>query len=164
MVGAAAILLPGVRIAAQRAGASSLMVEVRPEAHLDPSQIPLRFTVSADGTSEPGSQAANISAWVRALPGQQIHLTARIGNLTGPSGMVAGATIAWRGTVSRATAGGQGAMCTAGVLTPGLPQELISGWGRSGTLTCDATFSLENARSLAPGVYTAEINLVLHAE
>jgi hypothetical protein len=158
-VALALFFCPAANVVAQRTGSSSLVVTVAPEAHFIPPQIPLRFTVSADGATDVIRQSANVSAWVRALPGQQIHVTAHLGTVTGPSGTLPSSAIAWTGSVSRATAGGQAATCTSGSFTSGATQDLVAGWRSSGTLTCALTFSLSNPRSLPPGLYTATIDL-----
>jgi len=157
-------MIAAAAVVAQRIGSTGIAVNVGPEAHLSPLQIPLRFTVSADGAGDLTVQAANISTWVRALPGQQIHLTARIGTVTGPSGPLPASAIAWSGSTVRATAGAQAATCTNGSFASGPTQDLVSGWQRSGTLICAVSFSVVNPRALAPGVYTVAVDLLLHAE
>jgi len=161
VVAIAAALWLVASVLAQRTGSSSLVVNVAPEAHLSPSQIPLRFIVTADGAGDVTTQAASIAAWVRALPRQQIHLMARIDAVAGPGPAPA---IVWSGSVSRSTGGAQSAACTAGSFASGPSQEMVSGWQLSGTLTCAVTFSLENPQSLAPGVYSTTISLALQAQ
>jgi len=67
---------------------TSLILRVDPEARLDPARIALNFQVSADGSSDVISQTTEVGAWVRALPGRRIRVTARLGALNGPDGPV----------------------------------------------------------------------------
>jgi len=136
----------------QRTATTTLMVQVRPEAYVVPSQIPLHFRVSADGASDVTVQTATITAWVRALPGQAIRIVAR------PS---AGFPFSWSGSATRATQGAQSASCTSGTSDGMAPAELVSGWSRSGILTCAVTFFLTDARALDPGLYTANVDLAI---
>jgi len=163
LVAIAAATWLATSVLAQPISSSSLVIRVVPEAHLSPSQIPLMFIVSADGAVELTSQVANVLTWVRALPGEEIHLIARFGTMAGPSGTLPASAIAWHGSVLHATAGGQDATCTDGSMAAGLSQALVSGWQRSGTLACAVTFWLESPRSLAPGVYTVMVDLALYA-
>jgi hypothetical protein len=153
---------PGAR--AQRSATTTLVLRVAPEAHLNPPQVTLHFRVSADGASDVASQTETIAAWVRALPGQRIRLTALPGALTGPAGVVPGSAIRWSGAPARATSGGQSATCTSGSFNGAAAQDLASGWRSSGTLACAVTFSLADPRGLPPGAYMAVVNLSLRAE
>lgn len=163
IVAIAGLLWSPARVAAQRT-ATNLLVQVDPESHLSPSQVWLRFAVSPDGAADFTSQAASLAAWVRALPHARIHLSARIGSVTGPSGAIPAGAIQWRGSVVRATAGAQSATCTNGSFAGGPSQELVAGWERSGTLTCEVTFSLASPRDMPPGSYSATLDLSLQSE
>ena len=160
---AAALLLaclvsPG---GAQRNGSTTLVVQVNQEARLDPQQVALNFRVSADGASDVTSQTASVAAMVRALPGQQIRVTARLGSLNGPDGPVPVTQVGWAGSTTRATAGGQGATCSSGTFQAGATQDLVLGWQRSGILTCAVNFGLAAPRGLAPGLYSGTVDLAL---
>jgi len=133
----------------QRTATTTLLLQVRPEAYLLPSQIPLRFRVSADGASDVTAQTANITAWVRSLPGQPIRIVAR---------PAAAFPFSWNGSATRSTQGAQSASCTSGTSDGTAPVELVSGWSRSGILTCAVTFTLTDARALAPGLYAANVD------
>jgi hypothetical protein len=61
---------------------SGLVVQVNPEAHLNPSTAQLSFAVTNPGETVV-SAPVTITAWVRSLPNQQIQLTAQPVNLTG---------------------------------------------------------------------------------
>ena len=155
---------PASRSGAQRTGSATLVLRISPEAHLHPEQVALRFTVTADGLGESTSQTEAIAAWVRALPGQRIRLSARIASLSGPSGAVSSAAIRWSGASQRASGGGQSATCASGSFAGGATQDLIDAWRTSGTLTCEVTFSLVDPRSLPPGIYSGAVDLTLRAE
>src|ERR1022692_4893876 len=89
---------------AQSSGGSALVIRINSEAHLSPSSTRLSFLVTNPGeiaTSTP----VTITAWVRALPNQQIRLTAQPVNLTGPAGAIPLGTIAWNGTMTGTTGG-----------------------------------------------------------
>ena len=135
---------------AQRSGTTALVVHVNQEARLDPPQVALNFRVSADGASDVTSQTATVAAAVRALPGQQIRVTARLVTLTGPDGPVPVTQVGWAGSTTRATAGGQAATCSSGTFQPGASQDLVMGWQRSGILTCAVDFALAAPRNLPP--------------
>lgn len=163
-VGGVWLLSLAAALFAQRSGTTALVVNIAPEAHLNPAQVALQFRISADGSSDIGSQSQEIAAWVRALPGRPIRLTASIAGFTGPSGTVPISALGWSGEPTRATAGGQAAACTSGSFGGGAPQDLVSGWTRSGTLACRVAFSLADPRSLTPGLYSGVVNLTLRAE
>ena len=131
------------------------------EPRLDPRQVELNFRVSADGASDVASRTATVVAWVRALPGQQIRVTAQLGSLNGPDGPIPVTQIIWAGSTARATAGGQAATCSSGTFQTGTTQDLVLGWQRSGILTCAVTFALAEPRSLSPGLYSGTVNLAL---
>lgn len=146
---------------AQRSGTTALVVHVNQEARLDPPQVALNFRVSADGASDVTSQTATVAAAVRALPGQQIRVTAQLVTLTGPDGPVPVTQVGWVGSTTRATAGGQAATCSSGTFQPGATQDLVLGWQRSGVLTCAVDFALAAPRNLPPGLYSGTVNLAL---
>lgn len=164
IIAAAATLWLSARVAAQRSATTTLQVRVAPESHLVPTRLTLSFRVSPDGIGDLTTRTALIAAWVRALPGQHIRLTALPGALTGPAGPVSAAAIRWTGVSTRATAGGQEATCTAGSFDTPTPQDLVAGWTRSGTLTCAVTFSLADPRSVPVGGYTSIVDLSLRAK
>jgi hypothetical protein len=140
---------------AQRTATTTMVVRIDPETHVSPSQINLSFRVSADGASDVTSQTETVAAWVRAAPGQTIHLTASAaGTLPLPA-------LRWSGAMAQATAGGQQASCTSGLFDSGVTQDLAERWTKSGTLTCIVTFSLAEPRSLAPGLYTGSIGIAI---
>jgi DNA-binding response OmpR family regulator len=160
---AVANLMPQLK-AQSSVSSTTLAVHVEPEARLSQSQVPIQFFVSSDGTADVVSQSAIVAAWIRAMPGQQIHLTARSGEVIGPSGATGAAEIRWNGSLTSATVGGQAATCTTGLLVSETWQALVSGWQRSGTLICSLKFELVNPRILAPGTYAAVVSLDLRAE
>ena len=98
---------------------------------------------------------------MRALPAQQIRVTARLVSLNGPDGPVPVTAVGWAGSATRATAGGQAATCSTGTFQPGATQDLVAGWQRSGILTCAVNFELVAPRNLSPGLYTGTVNLAL---
>ena len=146
---------------AQRSGTTTLVLQVNQEARLDPRQVALNFRVSADGASDVTIQTASVAAWVRALPGQQIRVIARLVSLNGPDGPVPVTQLGWAGSTTRATGGGQAATCSSGTFQPGATQDLVLGWQRSGILTCAVNFALAAPRNLSPGLYTGAVNLAL---
>jgi DNA-binding response OmpR family regulator len=160
---AIANLMPQLK-AQSSVSSTALTVRVEPEARLSQSQVPIQFLVSSDGTADVVSQSAIVAAWIRAMPGQQIHLTARAGAVTGPSGATGAAEIRWNGSLTSATVGGQSATCTTGLLVSNTWQALVTGWQQSGTLICSLKFELTNPRVLAPGAYAAVVDLDLRAE
>src|SRR5208283_2524346 len=162
--GVRAILLLGCVIgtgAAQTSGTTSLVMQVNPEARLDPQQIAVNFRVSADGASGVTSQTTGVTAWVRALPGQQIRVTANLSSLSGPNGLVPVTQVTWAGSTAGATGGGQAATCSSGTFATGATEDLVLGWQRPGTLTCAVSFALAAPGNLAPGVYSGTVNLAL---
>jgi hypothetical protein len=157
-------LWPNGSAVGQRAGSTRLVLTVVPEFRLDPSRLLVQFTVSPNGVGDIASQPAAVSAWARSLPGRQIHLTAHVGVVTGPSGPAPDAAIEWKGSALRSTAGGRAATCTSGSFSAGTTQELVAGWQESGILACAIAFRLANPHELAPGTYTAAFDLSLHAD
>jgi len=146
---------------AQTSGTAMLLLRVGPEARLDPQQIALNFRVSADGDADVTTQATNVIAWVRSLPGQQIRITAQLVSLQGPGGPMSAVAIRWAGSKARATAGGQGATCSSGTFEPGVIRDLVAGWQQSGILTCTVKFELTASPNLYPGLYSGTLNLAL---
>ena len=110
------------------------------------------------------AQPLTVNAWVRALPGQQIQLLARVKSLTGPAGNVPASSLRWSGSMAKATGGGVAASCTSGTFADSLAESLISGWTRSGIVACDLTFSLATDIGAPTGIYTTEIDLALAAQ
>ncbi len=155
------VLLLGAVTAASSAG-TGLVIQVNPEVHLSPSSANLTFRVTQAGEIV-ASQPLTVNAWVRALPGQQIRLTARVKSLTGPAGSVPVSSLRWSGSVAKATGGGATASCTSGTFADSLAESLISGWARSGIVACDLTFSLATDSGVPTGIYTAEVELALAA-
>jgi hypothetical protein len=127
---------------------TALVVRIVPEAHVNPPQATLSFVVSADGTGDVTTQTVGVSAWVRAMRGHPIRLTA---NQTGSL------PVTWAGTSTQATAGGRQATCIDGNFAGNSTQDLAANWQNSGTLQCLIRFSLADPRSLAPGVYKATL-------
>lgn len=150
-----ALLSLAFTLLAQRTATTTLVVRIDPETHLSPAKVNLSFRVSADGAGDVTSQTETVSAWVRSLPGQTIHLAASA------AGTLPLSALRWSGAVSQATAGGQQASCTSGSFASGVSQDLAGPWTRSGTLTCAVTFSLADPRSLAPGLYTGAIDIAI---
>ena len=146
---------------AQRSGTTTLVLRVNQEARLDPPQVALNFRVSADGASDVTSQTTSVAAMVRALPGQDIRVTARLVTLNGPDGPVPVSAVGWAGSTTRATGGGQAASCSSGTFQPGATQDLVLGWQRSGILACAVNFALAAPRNLSPGLYSGTVNLAL---
>ena len=142
-------------VLAQRSETATLVLTVPPESRLTPAQVTLNFVVSADGSSDVTSQTQTVVAWVRALPGQPIRVTA------GASGTVPLSALQWSGSAAGATGGGQQATCANGSFAGGATQDLVSSWTRSGTISCAISFSLAAPRSLPPGDYTAVIRLAI---
>jgi len=160
LAGIAALCLAG-GVPAQQRSTTALVVQVVPEARLNLSRIALSFRVSADGMSDVTSTTQTVAAWVRALPGQPIRVTASAGALGGQSGSLPLSALRWSGSVAGATGGGQQAACTDGSFETGATQDLVAAWARSGTLTCTVTFSLADPRTLPPGLYTGWVSLAI---
>jgi len=147
-------------LGSEHRGTTTLSLRVDPEARLDPQHIPLTFRVSSDGASDVTTQTASMAAKVRALPGQQIHVTARLTSLNGPAGAVAAGALRWSGAVAEATAGGQPAACSSGTFQAGAAGDLVTGWQQSGSVACSLSFQLAT-RNLEPGAYSGEVDLAL---
>jgi hypothetical protein len=168
VLGIAILCLPIARVGAQRVASTGLTVNVVPESHLSPRQIPLKFVVTPDGAGGITSQNQIVSMWVRALPGQSIHLKATLGAFSVPVRGLSPA-VQWSGSPAAATSGGQRATCNSGSFEGGPPEdlvsgELVSGWTQSGTLTCNIVWSLASPESLMPGIYTGTVDLNLTSE
>jgi len=148
------VLSPGAP--GQRGASTALVVRVMPEARIEPGQIALEFRV-ADSVV----QTANVTAWVRSLPNQQIRVLARLVRLQGPGGPVPVSAVSWTGATARATAGGNQASCASGAFAAGQAQDLALGWRRSGTLTCGFAFTLGDSGNLSPGRYSGTVDLSL---
>jgi len=135
------------------AQSTALVIQINPEAHLDPATIPLSFTVTTPGEVV-ANQPVTVTAWVRALPGRQIQLTSQIASLTGPDGSHSVTALSWNGIMGRATGGATSASCTSGAVSGNSPQSLISAWNLSGIATCKVSFSLATDASWPAGTYT----------
>lgn len=155
------LALPMVQSAVQHSGPTSLLVRVEPVARIDPQQVVLHFRKSADGSSDLTTQAASVTAWVRALPGQRIRVAARLVDLEGPNGPIAISALRWTGQLVSATAGARQAACSSGGFGGEDAQDLVEGWERSGVLTCSVNFELTGARNLSPGLYRGLVKLSL---
>jgi hypothetical protein len=132
---------------------TTLVVQVAPEAHVNPPQTTLSFVVSPDGAGDITTKTVALSAWVRALRGQPIRLTAtQIGSIP----------VTWKGTAIQSTAGGRQAACTSGSFAGSSTQDLSSNWQTSGTLQCQVSFSLSDPRRLLPGTYTTTLVFAAH--
>jgi hypothetical protein len=142
----------------QRNSSTVLVVRIGPEARVDPSQITLSFRVPDQLV-----QTATVTALVRALPNQQIHIAAHLLSLTGPGGPVPPTALAWNGTVSGATSGGQQAGCTSGAFASGSMPSLATNWRQSGMLRCTVSFALSGA-ALAAGSYSGMLSLAATAQ
>ncbi|MEI9971796.1 MAG: hypothetical protein WDO73_06915 [Ignavibacteriota bacterium] len=110
------------------------------------------------------TQTAVVTAKVRALSGQKFRVMARMTNLQGPAGGAPAATLRWTAAVVSATAGATQATCAGGAFRGATSQDVVQGWGRSGTLSCAMTFELTGARTLPPGVYSGIVDLSVGAQ
>ena len=142
---------------------STLSLVVKPGAFLEPGIIQLEIPVRAGGPVFI-SETVLVRSRVRALPNQQISLTAAVTEITGPDGTVQFPAIKWECSIVRATGGGTAAACTAGTFQNGSEQPLISGWTRSGIVDCSVTLTVAVPANWAPGLYTGSVNLHLRAE
>lgn len=160
----------------QAAAGSALVLQIGPEARLEPARLTLRFQIAPDG-SAPAGETVTVTAWIRTLPGQAVRLRARLGSLSGP-GSAAASGVAWSGAALRASGGAAAASCAGGVLSassgaeapfgaagisPGAAAEPVAGWTGSGTLACALTFKLLAPGGLPPGWYAAVADLTLEA-
>jgi len=153
IAGGVLVLWPVAEGTAQHTATTSLVLHVNPEARLDPERVSLAFRVSADGNSDVTTASAVVAARARRAPGQGIRVTARLVNLN--------AQVRWTGLVLNSAGGGQQASCSSGILTPGATQDVVTGWQRSGIVTCSLNFELVDARSLPAGVYTGLVQFGL---
>ena len=158
-----AAIVPSVAVPAQSSGSVPLMVQVNPEARLETPMASLSFTVDNPGQIAT-SQPVTIAAFVRALPNQQIHLTAQPVALNGPAGAAPVAAIRWNGTMAAATGGATAAVCTSGDFSTGDPQQLIANWTQSGIARCTVTFGLATEAGWPAGAYTGVIGLSVFAQ
>ncbi len=142
-------------------GGTALVVRILPEARLNPQSITVSIRVDESGAVV--AQSATLHAWIRAVPGHPIQFVARTSQVSGPSGFLPPASLRWEGVAQAASGGGEAAQCTSGAFS-GTSDLLASGWGRSGTLTCQVRFSLNGSTRPAPGVYTAQVDLALYAQ
>jgi hypothetical protein len=157
-----ALLVLAIGGLAQHSATTTLALVVRPEAWVQPQQVPLTFQVSADGATDIVSQGASVAAWVRALPGETIRVTMQLANLQGPEGRLSGASLRWSGTAALATGGGRAAACTSGAFAAGAAaQDLVEGWQKSGTVECAVTWQLADPRSLPPGRYSGLVQITV---
>ena len=147
-------------LAGQNNGSSGLVLRVNPEAHLTPSSAQLAFHVARPGDTAISSPVT-VNAWVRALPGQQILLTAHVRKLTGPVGDVPFAALQWSGQMLSAKGGGQAANCLGGGFSSGPDQPVIGGWNESGIATCSMRFSLTTNSTWLQGDYAGQVDLQL---
>jgi len=157
-VAGAVLLAP---LFAQASAGTGLLVRILPEARLNQQSVAVTIVVDASGAIS--SQTAILEAWIRALPVQTVRFVAQSGQLIGPSGSLPAGLLRWQGSALGSTGGGRSAQCTDGAFTGGLDL-LASGWGRSGTLTCQVQFTLDATQNPAPGVYTAQVDLALYAQ
>ena len=139
---------------------TSLTIVVKPEAHVSPTAAQLVFHVASPGVAATSEPVA-FTAWVRSLPGQEIHLTARALRLTGPQGDAPVSALRWSGALAAAKGGAQGATCLSGTFANGADQPLIGGWRESGIATCSTTFALTTDSSWPEGDYFGQIQLDL---
>ena len=163
LLGAGIFLLvcPAFEGIAQHSGTTRLVLQVQPEARIDPQQVPLNFRVSADGASDVTAASAIIVARVRNLPGQPIRVTAQLVSLEGPSGPVPLTAVRWTGSPGIATGGGRQAICSRGTFSPGAPRDFVQNWQTPGTLTCSMHFELMDPRTLPAGLYSGVVKLAL---
>jgi len=150
-------------VTAVAAAGTGLMVQINPEAHLDTPVASVSFNVVNPGQLA-YSQPITVTSWVRALPNQQIQLTAQPVALAGPNGAASTATIQWTGTMASATGGATTANCTSGNFGTGGAQQMIGNWSQSGIAKCTITFALATDASWPAGTYSGSINLSLSAQ
>jgi hypothetical protein len=148
---------------AQNSASSGLVIQVNPESHLDTPLASIFFQVNNPGEIA-YSQPFTITAWVRALPSQQIHLTAQPQALTGPSGASPAASLKWTAAMASATGGAAAASCIAGDFSNSGPQQMVANWTQSGIARCTVTFALATDASWAAGAYSGTVSLSLTAK
>ena len=149
---------------AQSSGITRLVVRVEPDVLLSEPRVALRFYLDPASPSSVTSQTAVITARVRTLPGQRIRLLAQASALAGPAGDLPASSIGWTGASINPSAQSGEAACTSGTFRSSVLQDLVSGWGRSGTVTCEITFSLAAPDRLPPGAYSGIIDLTVRTE
>jgi hypothetical protein len=159
---AAVIVLMATTFAlpAENSVSSGLTIQVNPESYLDTPVASLSFQVASHGEIA-YSQPVTITAWVRALPGQQIHLTAQVSSLSGPSGSAPDASLAFTAAMSGASGGATDATCASGNFTGPYPQQLINDWNRSGIARCIVIFALVPGAAATAGTYNASVSFSL---
>ena len=144
-------------------GSSTLVIDVRPEAYVNPASLDLTFNVNNPGQII-DSTPLQATGWVRALPAQRIRVTASAA-LFDPAGVsFAPQSLQWAGVLTRATGGAATGVCTSGSFLSGGPQDLITGWQESGIASCTLTFSLATASAWVKGSYHARIALAAAAQ
>lgn len=159
-----AILLAASLAHAQRSASSVLTVQVSPETQVQPAQTNLRLAASKAGNT---TQAAAVTAKVRAEPGATIHLQATVSNLSGPNGPVAPGLLTWTASATQSLGGGTRASCLSGSFASGgVPgnsvQELAQGWTQSGTLQCTLIFRISD--SAAAGEYSGIVRFSVSSQ
>ena len=130
---------------ADSGGSTGLLIEIKPEAYVNPSSLSVSFNVIHPGESVT-SVPVSITGWVRALSGQRVRL---IATSTLP--------LQWNGTISQSTGGGASISCTSGNLLSSTAQDLVDGWNRSGVATCSIRFTLATGTDWLPGTYIARM-------
>ena len=156
---AIAFVVTAFTISAENQGGSALSVRVVPERYLDIPVVQLSFPVTNPGVVE-RSEAVAVTAWARALPGQEIRLMAKP-VLIGPQGTAPTDAIQWKGSMERASGGATGALCGSGRFGSGASEQLIRNWTQSGIAKCAFTFALQTQADWPKGAYLAEISLTL---
>jgi len=148
-----------VAAGAQQTG-SGLVVHIEPEAHLSPLSATLSFTVANPGGIVASDPVA-VNAWVRALPGQQILVTALASDIVGPFGRIGRSALAWTGIMQTTTGGAATATCTSGSFEQDRLRQLISNWNQSGIARCTVVFSLTTQPSWPAGAYSGRVDFAL---
>jgi len=128
-------------------GSSGLVIQVKPEAWVDPPDIHLTFQVNQPGEVV-DSAPLTVTGWVRALPGQPIRILASSDR-----------SVDWSSFRLSATGGAAAASCLSGGLDTGLTQDLVSNWTQSGIIRCSITFHLHSQNDWLPGTYNVRIAL-----
>jgi hypothetical protein len=158
-----ALAVATLTLPALNSASSALVIQVNPESHLDTPLASLFFQVNNPGEIV-YSQPVTITAWVRALPNREIHLTAQPQSLTGPSGAAPPASLTWTAAMTNPTGGAAAASCIAGDFSNSGPQQLIANWTRSGIARCTVTFALATNATWAAGAYSGAVSLTLAAK
>ncbi len=148
---------------AQNSAGSGLVIQVNPESYLDTPVAGLSFQVNNPGETV-YSRPVTITAWVRALAGQQIHVTLQPQMLNGPAGTAPSARLSWTAVMASATGGATAATCISSNFSAGPLQQLIGNWTRSGIAKCTVTFALTTDSTWTAGSYTGTVALNLSAQ